>query len=447
MKRILFFASLFSTIVAKSQNIIVQNGASFIAAGTPTIVLNNMGLDAAANTTDWQAANLLVSGNAACLLKNASTFIKLQKLTVDKPGAKLAIANDVQVAKSVEMVNGLFDLSGKNLFLLSNAVITGESETTRITGATGGYIQTTANLSNANNFNPGNLGVYITTAANAGSVTITRGHKAQTGSGLSSGINRYYDFNPANTALNATLTFTYFDAELTGQIEAGLQLMESANGGSSWINKPAQSKSAATNYVTANGLKSLHRYTLGGAAGAVLPVIVLELNAKRLNAQQVQLKWTTAQETASKGFAVERKRESDAAFVQTGFVASKAPGGNSTIPLTYEIIDTNNFNGKAIYRLKQLDNSGAFVYSAMRVADGSGAVASLMAWPQPAIGSVHLSVQGIEKDELQVWNAGGQLVKQQSITNGESCTLQLSAGSYIVRVKSHPDLVRKVVVQ
>lgn len=445
MKQLFLCTIIFCFASAKSQNIVVQNGASFIASGSPTLVLNNTGLDAANNTVDLKNAKLVITGNANCQLKNPSTLV-LQKLTVDKPGATLSLASDVQVSNGVQMVNGLLNLSGKNLYLLSNSVISGESETARITGKSGGTIQTTVSLSNVSNFNPGNLGVYVTTTANAGQVTIIRGHKIQTGTGLSSDIERYYEFVPANTALNATLKFTYLDGELSGQMEAGLHLLESTNNGSSWNNKPTQSKSAADNYVTVNGLKSLYRYTLGGVAGALLPVTGLDFSAKRLNARQVQLNWKTTQEIVNKGFAIERKRESGASFVQTGFVASKAPGGNSASLLEYTAIDTNSFYGKTLYRLKQMDVQGVSSYSAIQSVDGAGKIASLSVWPQPAIGQVHLSVQGIDKDELQIWNAGGQLIKQQQVANNQVLTLQLPAGSYVVRVKGQPELVQKVVV-
>lgn len=445
MKQLFVFTIVFCFASAKAQNIIVQNGASFVASASPTIVLNNAALDAAANTLDWKDVNLIVSGNANCQLKTSS--LVLQKLTVDKPNATLSLGSDVQVSKGVQMVNGLLDLSGKNLYLLSNSVITGETETTRITGKSGGTIQTTVNLSNVSNFNPGNLGVYVTTTATTGTVTVTRGHKPQTGTGLSSGIDRYYEFAPANTALNATLKFTYLDSELSGQMEAGLHLFESTNSGSSWNNKVTQTKSAADNYVTVTGLKSLYRYTLGAVAGTPLPVTQLNFSTKRLSPQQVQLDWKTAQETANKGFAIERKRENDGVFVQTAFVASKAPGGNSAALLEYTATDTNLFSGKTLYRLRQMDVQGTSTYSAIQSVDGAGKTASLSVWPQPAIGFVHLAVEGISKDELQIWNTGGQLLKQQQVTNNEVLNLQLPAGSYVVRLASQSGLVRKIVVQ
>jgi hypothetical protein len=66
--------------------------------------------------------------------------------------------------------------------------------------------------------NPGNLGAFITSAANVGVVTIRRGHVSQSGAGLASSINRYYSITAENnTNLNATLRLKYFDAELNGQ--------------------------------------------------------------------------------------------------------------------------------------------------------------------------------------------------------------------------------------
>lgn len=230
------------------------------------------------------------------------------------------------------------------------------------------------------NFNPGNLGAYINTTVNAGTVTVIRGHKVQAGTGLDSCIYRYYEFVSTDASLNASLKFTYLDAELNDIDKAGLQLFESANGGASWANKQSQLKSAASNYVSVGGLGSLRRYTLGTTAAAVtLPVSYLAFEAKRMNSQTVKLKWQTTQEEANKGFAIERKREVDKEFLQIGFVGSKASNGNSTLLLQYETIDTNSFTGKTIYRLEQTDNNGGYLYSSVNVVEGSTTLATLIA--------------------------------------------------------------------
>lgn len=449
MKRIFLFSALAFSLAARSQNVVVYSGTQFIASGSPTIVLNNMGLDAAPNTTDLQNANLTVSGNANCLLKNSSAFLNLQKLTVDKPGAVLTIANDVQVYKGVQMVNGLFDIGAKHLYLALNSLLTGETETARITGSSSGFIETVVNFSGSNNLNAGGTGIYVTTAANTGLVAVRRGHKVQSGAGLASAVNRYYELVPANnTALNATLKFTYFDAELNNQTEGLLQPLESVNNGASWSPKITVSKDAAANYLTTGSFNSLYLYTLGTPSNSPLPVTGLEFFAKRIAADKVQLDWKTVQEISNKGFDVERKKDYEQSFALKNFVASKAFGGNSATPLNYALIDTNAYNGKTYYRIKQSDTKGSFVYSAVKVVDGNAKIVSLTAWPVPAAGFVNIRADGITAGVLQVWNAGGQLVKELPAEAGQTLILKgLAAGTYILRLKSNPDLMQRIVIR
>lgn len=433
-------------MAAKSQNLMVQNGASFIPVGKPTIVLNNTGLDLGATENDWQNANLILTGGTNATIKSGNGLFNLNKLVVNKPNATVGITNAVQVFNEVQMVAGLLDLSGHDLLLLTAAKITGETETARITGPLGGVIRTTINMGTLNNTNVGGMGVFITTSVNNPTIDVMRGHKTPSGSGLAGAINRYYELTSNTPNLNATLKFTYFDAELNGQTESLLQPMESTNNGGSWSPKTIVTKDAAANYVMINGLNSLYRYTLG-TPGNALPVMGLEFFAKRVNASNVQLAWKTMQEITNAGFAIERRQENEAAFVQKGSVPTKAAGGNSSTPLSYESTDVNTFGGKTYYRIKQTDMNGSVFYSPVRAVDGSNKTATLSVWPVPATGPLNLRLQGLEKGEAQVWGSNGQLVKQLTVNGGQIYTLQLAAGTYFVGLKGNPDLQQKVLVQ
>ncbi len=148
-----------------------------------------------------------------------------------------------------------------------------------------------------------------------------------------------------------------------------------------------------------------------------LPVLGLEFNAKRISNSKVQLDWKTVQEIDNKGFYVERKKESDLNFTQLHFVQSAAPNGNASLALNYSHIDTNSFAGKTYYRLKQEDLDGKFMYSTVRLVNGSnGKTISMKAWPIPSTGPVNTSAEGIEKDVLLVFDNNGRLVKQLTIT-------------------------------
>lgn len=182
---------------------------------------------------------------------------------------------------------------------------------------------------------------------------------------------------------------------------------------------------------------------------APLPVLGLEFNAKRINNKNVQLNWKTVQEIDNKGFYVERKKENEANYLQLRFVKSAAPNGHASLPLHYSHIDTNSFAGKTYYRLKQQDLLGTFLYSTVRLVDGSNKkVTSLKAWPIPSTGPVNISAEGIEKDMILVFDNNGRLIKQLTITSQTPVQLTgLLPGTYIIKLGSQKELYHKIIVQ
>lgn len=182
---------------------------------------------------------------------------------------------------------------------------------------------------------------------------------------------------------------------------------------------------------------------------APLPVLGLEFNAKRIDNSKVQLEWKTVQEIDNKGFYIERKKEADANFSQLHFVKSATASGNSLLPLNYSHVDTNSFRGKTYYRLKQEDLNGTFMYSTIRFINGSSEkIISLKAWPIPSTGPVNISVEGIDKDLLLLFDNNGRLMKQIPITAQTHVQLTgLAPGTYLVKLGSQKDLYQKIIMQ
>ena len=126
---------------------------------------------------------------------------------------------------------------------------------------TSGTIATTRTLSNISSLDVAGLGARISTAANLGSTTITRGHAQQTSNGNVS-ILRYYDIVPTNnSALNASLVFNYNDAELNSLTESNLKLFKSSDNGATWTNEGG-TLNTANNTVTKTEISSFSRWTL-----------------------------------------------------------------------------------------------------------------------------------------------------------------------------------------
>src|SRR5688572_11591800 len=125
---------------------------------------------------------------------------KFFTLIIAKTGiAETQLLTHLDVVNEISFISGLLNLNNRNIVLLGTAIIKGETETRRIVGANGGYIEATAVLNAPVNANPGNLGAFISSAKNLGTTIIRRGHQSQiVGGGNSNSLLRYYEIIPAN---------------------------------------------------------------------------------------------------------------------------------------------------------------------------------------------------------------------------------------------------------
>jgi hypothetical protein len=200
----------------------------------------------------------------------------------------------------------------------------------------------------------------------------------------------------------------------------------------------------SNNHIITQGLLQ----PAGQSTNAPLPVTALQFHTKRINAQHVQLDWKTVQEVNNKGFYIERRKEPENKFTAIRFINSKAINGNSNLPLNYVQVDTNAYAGNTYYRLKQEDFDGKSAYSVIRVITGSDKTVTLKAWPIPAPVDFSVAVTGVQKDQLLIYDMSGKLVKQVTVTENEVTKItNLRAGTYIIKLKSEPGLLQKVIVQ
>ena len=117
-----------------------------------------------------------------------------------------------------------------------------------------------------------------------------------------------------------------------------------------WNN--AVNKQYTRNLGTGNGIELI---TIDGT----LPV-ELQSFVCRISGNTVTLNWKTATEVTNYGFNIERRSIGTNMWVNIGFVQGI---GTSNAPHNYTFIDTKLSAGTYAYRLKQIDNSGAFKYS------------------------------------------------------------------------------------
>ncbi|MEO1435811.1 MAG: hypothetical protein AAFV80_09770 [Bacteroidota bacterium] len=233
----------------------VNNGT--FDAGTGTVALKGSG-------TNLQSA---ISGDSL------TTFYNLQ-LNKSSNGAQLN--RSATVNNQLQMTAGNLTLNNNNLTLgTANGTIIGESETSRVTGTTGGVITKTITLNAPSNLNPGNLGCVLTSSANIGSVTVRRGHVPQTVHGSTQSIERYFEFDAANTAnYDLSVKFQYFNAELNALTESTLGFWRQDS--TLWFNPPVSSFDANTNEAQISNVNVLSKWTLATESTKFSAKVILE---------------------------------------------------------------------------------------------------------------------------------------------------------------------------
>ncbi len=138
----------------------------------------------------------------------------------------------------------------------------------------------------------------------------------------------------------------------------------------------------------------------------------------------VQLRWSTATEINNFGFDIERSTDGSL-FSKIGFVSGN---GNSNATKHYSFID-NNASGFITYRLKQIDNDGAFSYtktvqiSALSITDYE----VYQNYPNPFNAQTMISFKVPEESDVQVniINPLGQVVESLSKRTFEAGVHQL----------------------
>ncbi len=139
----------------------------------------------------------------------------------------------------------------------------------------------------------------------------------------------------------------------------------------------------------------------------VLPIKLVSFNATQ-QGSGVEIKWTTASEINSKSFVVERSTDG----ISYISIATVNAAGNSNTTKTYQVKDPQPAGGKNYYRLKQIDNNGAFTNSTVAyLFVKEDKATQLFIYPNPVKDRVQISLaNGQGRFETMVTNSVGEKV-------------------------------------
>ena len=263
MKRqILLLLFIFLNYFISGQVVKLTSGATLKTTGGVVVTLDNLYLenDGILNQAPGEG-RFLFKGNQNATISGTSLPVFDLVEIAKTGGAELALMRNIHIISGINFSSGLFNLNNNTIVLFPNGLLNGESETSRIYDANGGYIEITTALNAPSSANPGNLGAIISSSQNLGNTTIRRGHQSQPVPAKES-IFRYYDILPSNNnSLNADFRFQYFDAELNGFDENTIVMWKSPDN-INWTNESFTTRNTIANYVEKTGIADFSRWTL-----------------------------------------------------------------------------------------------------------------------------------------------------------------------------------------
>jgi len=419
---------------AQNFEVVIQPGTTVAVSGN--LVLNNTdllcnGIFNAGFGTVW-----LTGVNSTSFSGSGVPVIGNLQLNTG-PTTSLSLNTGLQVSGVLNFQSGLVQLNGQQLQLTGSAILQSESETSRITGITGGSVTASATgVSGPNQLNIGNLGAMLTSSANLGNVTITRSHVPAVNPSNSAlqGMQRTFLIQPQNdVSLNANLRFYYFNAELNGNDPSTLSLWKSTDG-VNWNIIGADIRDATNKYVEKDGLTDLSYWTLSDASNP-LP-LNLETFSVICAGSYASVQWQTGEESNLDYFLVQRSADGT-----NWTTLGKVPATNNPTGAAYVYKDLQP-PGTAFYRLEIVDRDGNISYSPVFQGGCSDIAMPFMVYPNPADGQAvaQLSVRQMVTARVLILDINGQQVYnstwnlQPGMNQFVLPLYGLASGNYIVKV-------------
>jgi hypothetical protein len=185
-----------------------------------------------------------------------------------------------------------------------------------------------------------------------------------------------------------------------------------------------------------NGLDAPVYNTANAVSGSTIIPVVLPLKWLSFTAEEkagiVRLDWSTAKETDTRYFVVERSAGSD------GFMAVdtlSAQGG--AIRNDYHYEDGDAPAGQLTYRIKEVDIDGRFEYSKYVTVELAGENKRLALYPNPVVSSTRIQLpDGLDRAIVQIYTQSGATVKTLKLSDHQviDCS-SLSKGIYYLVVR------------
>jgi hypothetical protein len=211
--------------------------------------------------------------------------------------------------------------------------------------------------------------------------------------------------------------------------------------GSLWDNPPSYISATfagSARTQSRSGFTSFSPFIVRGQ-NTLLPVELLNFDARRISKAEVDLDWSTASEINNHGFEVERMLDNETAFSKIAWAEGNGTTANTSF---YNLEDANGYSGTSYYRLKQIDVDGTERYSDIKAVEGFGeGTAIIEVFPNPVNDFINIRLSSdAQRATIQIFDAKGVLLISQrhTITNSETIQVnnlsQLADGVYMINV-------------
>lgn len=173
---------------------------------------------------------------------------------------------------------------------------------------------------------------------------------------------------------------------------------------------------------------------------ASLPVTFTSFTAQYLSASNtVTLRWSTAKEQDASEFVIERSVDGVTWTAITHVPAT----GNSTIVVNYEARDAQPATGSNLYRIKQVDLNGSYIYTRLIGITVASKAALFSVYPTIGEGTVYLAshAEAPVKASISISDINGRVLlnEQRTVNQSQSTTLELQRfgrGTYFITLSS-----------
>ena len=185
---------------------------------------------------------------------------------------------------------------------------------------------------------------------------------------------------------------------------------------------------------------------VGGNASignAPLAISLSDFSAALLENETVAINWVTRSESANEGFMVEKSTDGKH-WTDLVWIASKALGGNSIMPLQYNAQDKMAANGINYYRLLQIGVNGNKTYSKVATVLNTTNNKNVVVYPNPGTGIIHIANKtGFSDEAFTLTNITGQILYK-GIANGNNAYINVTDlvnGVYILQIGANQQKV------